>query len=225
MNRNELIKDKKKQEPVIDRIPIILDYSIQHEKIIKRQWCILLADRRLQGVLPEYPNFAYRRPPTIGDKIVNSIPDPPNRGFTFFTGKGFFPCKRCFACTKTKRPNEKKTSFTSTNTGNTYEVREFICCNTEGVVYTLECSCGLQYVGQIKRLLKIRIKEHVQQIIKGFDKYSVSKHFATCHDKDPTHLKFGGIEPYIRHWRGSHKVRTLSQLESKWIFTLDTFSP
>lgn len=42
-------------------------------------------------------------------------------------------------------------------------------------------------------------KEHVQNILKGFDKHSVSKHFAKYHNKDPTHLKFWGIVPYIRH--------------------------
>lgn len=104
-------------------------------------------------------------------------------------------------------------------------IKEFICCNTEGPVYMLEYSCGLQYVGRTRRPLRIRIKEHVQTIIKGFEKHNVSKHFLLHHNKDPTQLKFWGIEPNTKHWRGGHKVRTLSQLKSKWIFILDTFVP
>ena len=146
-------------------------------------------------------------------------------GFSsFFTSKGFLPCKRCLAFLRTKRPNEKR-KFVSTSTGDAHKIKEFICCNTEGAVYALECSCGLQYIGRTKRLLRIRIKEHVKNILKGFDNHGVSRHFATHHNKDPSHLKFWGIEPYVRHWRGSHKVRTLSQLESRWIFILDTFAP
>lgn len=106
-----------------------------------------------------------------------------------------------------------------------HEVNNFICCNTEEAVYALECSCGLQYIGRTKRPLRVRIKEHVQNILNGYDKHSVSKHFLLHHNKDPTQLRFWGIEPYVRHWRGGHKVRTLSQLESKWIYTLDTFAP
>lgn len=208
-------------------IPIIFDYSIQHkhiEKIIKRHWCILLADGHLQDILPDLPKFIYRSAPTICD-IEKRIPDPSGRGLTFCTGKEFYPCKRCLAWVKTKRPNEKKINFTSTSTGNIYEINELICCNIEGAAYALECSCGLQYIGRTKSPLKICIREHVQNILKGFDKHSVSKHFVICHNKDPTQLKFWGIEPFVRHWQGSHKVRTLSQLESKWIFTLDTFAP
>lgn len=120
---------------------------------------------------------------------------------------------------------KKKIQFTSTSTGDTYKINNFICCNTEGAVYALECSCGLQYIGRTKRQLRVWIKEHVKNILNGYDKHSVSKHFLLCHNKDPTHLKFWGIEPYIRHWRGGHNVRTLSQAESRWIFMLDTFAP
>lgn len=125
MDHGELIRDKKKHEASKDTIPIIFEYSTQHkqiEKIIKRHWSILLADRHLQDNLPTLPKFVYRRAPTICDKIVKNIPDPPGRGLTFFTGKGFYPCKRCFACVKTKRPKVKKTKFTSTSIGNTYKI-------------------------------------------------------------------------------------------------------
>lgn len=95
----------------------------------------MLTDKHLQELLPQNTKLIYKWAPTIRDKIVKSITDPPSRGFMFFTEKGFFPCKWCFACIKTKRPAEKKFTFTSTSTGNTYEVNDFICCNTEGADY------------------------------------------------------------------------------------------
>ena len=151
--------------------------------------------------------------------------DPPKKQFTFFTGKGFYPCKKCYACLRTKRPNERKTTFQSTSNGSYYEIKDFIGCNSVGAVYALECSCGLQYVGRTKRPLKIRIKDHVVNIQKGYDQHSVSRHFDAVHNRDPSHLKFWGIAPYNRPWRGGHKVRCLSQLESKYIYNMDTFAP
>ena len=156
---------------------------------------------------------------------MKSVINPPKKQFTFFTGKGFFPCKRCYACMHTKRPNKKVSTFKSNSNYTEYEIRDFIGCNTEGAVYVLECSCGLQYIGRTKRLLRIRIKEHVKNIEKGFANHSVSRHFAKVHHKDPSHLKFWGIVPYSRPWRGGHKVRALSQLESKYIYNMDTFTP
>lgn len=227
MQRKELLEDK---TPMCqqDQVPLVFDYNFQHKKIesiISRHWHILKSDTGLREVLPDRPKFIYKRAPTLRDRLVKSVIDPPKKQFSFFTGKGFYPCKRCYACTRTKRPNEKVFSFKSNSNGTQYDVNEFIGCNTEGAVYVLECSCGLQYVGRTKRLLRIRIKEHVQNIQKGFDKHNVSRHFDKYHKRDPSHLKFWGIVPYARPWRGGHKVRILSQLESKWIFSMDTLVP
>lgn len=99
----ELIKDKrKKQDSRINVAPIVLDYNAQHknvEKIIKWHWHILLTDTHLKSLHPQIPKFVYKRAPTLRDKIVKNIPDPPTIGYTFFIGKGFYPCKLCFACT------------------------------------------------------------------------------------------------------------------------------
>ena len=113
----------------------------------------------------------------------------------------------------------------ATNTGETHVIKDFIGCHTEGVVYVLQCSCNLQYVGRTKRALKVRVSEHVENIIKGFPKHSVSRHFDQVHNRDPTQLQFWGVEKYNPSWRGSHKIRTISQKESKWIHTMRTLVP
>lgn len=71
----------------MDSVPIILDFSIQYKKIeqiIRRHWSVLPLDKQLQEVLPKHPNFIYRRAPTLRDKLVKNIPDPPTKGFTTF---------------------------------------------------------------------------------------------------------------------------------------------
>lgn len=106
-----------------------------------------------------------------------------------------------------------------------YDIKDFISCRTEGVVYVLQCSCSLQYIGRTKRPMWKRIREHIQNIKKAFPKHSVSKHFAMHHNSDPTDLKFGVIQRYKPHWRGSNKIRELGKNESKWIFEMGTLAP
>lgn len=108
MDRIQLIKDVNKHKKPLEGAPLILDFSAQHkkvEKIIKNHWHILLADKQFQGSISLHPHFIYKRGPTIRDKVVKNVIDPPKRTFSFFTGKGFFPCRRCFACSKTMRAN------------------------------------------------------------------------------------------------------------------------
>lgn len=45
--------------------------------------------------------------------------------------------------------------------------------------------------------LNVRIGEHLVNIHKGFDKHSLSKHFAYCHRKDPSSLEVIGIERLV----------------------------
>ena len=129
------------------------------------------------------------------------------------------------ACRHSKKPKIKRKEFTATNTGQNYPIRDFISCHTEGVVYVLQCTCNLQYVGRTKRPLMVRIKEHIKNILKGFDKHSVTRHFAEVHHKDPRHLSFWAIDKFKKPWRGAHLVRNISQKESQWIHTLHTLVP
>lgn len=146
-------------------------------------------------------------------------------GIYFFQGKGFFPCKRCYVCRNTKQNGQKCAILFSYLWTYSYQIKDFISCRTEGVVYILQCSCSLQYIGRTKRPMWKRIQEHIQNIRNGFPKHSVSRHFALCHNKNPAGLKFWAIENYKPHWRGSNRVRELSKCESRWIFEMCTLSP
>lgn len=229
LDRNKMLEEQPKTR-VQNEVPsIVLDFNTQHRdvaKVIQKHWHILKNDKDLREILPERPNIVYKRAPTIRDLIVKSVLDPPPTStYTFFSGKGFYPCRNCYACRHARKFQGKRKDFTATNTGQNFIIRDFIGCHTEGVVYVLQCSCNLQYVGRTKRALKTRIKEHVQNIKSGFLKHNVSKHFALVHNRDPTHLQFWGIEKHKPMWRGSHLVRDISRKESRWIHTLRTLVP
>lgn len=66
-----------------------------------------------------------------------------------------------------------------------HPIEDFISCRTGGVVYLLECPCWIQYIGRTKRELWRRLREHVQNIKKGFVKHSLSRHYAEFHNEDP----------------------------------------
>lgn len=228
LDRKVMLQGSKRIPRNMEAPMLILDYNIQHrevEKVVRKHWHILKSDRHLKNILPDVPKIVYKKAPTLRDLLVRNVMDPPKSGHNFFTSKGFVPCKYCYACRHSKKTQNKRLDFSSTTTGQTYPIRDFISCHTEGVVYVLQCTCNLQYVGRTKRPLMVRIREHIQNIKKGFPKHSVSKHFALVHDKNPAHLTFWAIEKYKKHWRGAHMVRSISQIESRWIFTLRTMVP
>lgn len=66
-----------------------------------------------------------------------------------------------------KRKCEKKRKiFTAQAMDKQYPIKDLITCATVGVVYMLECDCGLQYVGRTSRHLHNRIAEYVNNIKK-----------------------------------------------------------
>lgn len=105
----------------------------------------------------------------------------------------------------------------ATSTNKEYKIGQLITCTTVGVVYMLECECGLQYIGRTSRPLHVRLGEHVNNIKKGLKSHNVSKYFKLVHGQNPRGLKFWGIEKVIKHWRGGSFLRQLSCREAHWI--------
>lgn len=157
----------------------ILDFNVhkKFEKIVRRHWPILKQDRVLGPALPEYPEFVYRKAPSLRDKLAPGVINPPvlfeNRIFSFLTG--FHTCGRCPSCKQARGNVKKRKEFFATATNKVYQIKELITCSTSGVVNILECECWLQYVGRSSRPLHVRIGEHVSNIKKGLVTHNVSK--------------------------------------------------
>lgn len=119
--------------------------------IFKRYWYILCRDRHLGEVLPEQPKFIYRRAPSFGDRAVKKILDPPGHPSIKIDLKGFFPCRKCICC-RTVRMSNRGMKKITTRENETFEIREFITCNSSYVVYLMWCPCGLFYVETFKSM-------------------------------------------------------------------------
>ena len=233
LNRADLVQDSNKQVTKEGNFEfkIVLDYNIQYrqfEKIVNKHWEVLKKDKVLGTVLPAHPRFIYRKAPSLRDVVAPGVIDPPppfkeNRIFNFLSG--FYACGRCQSCKQCKFNIKKRKEFTSFSTKKSYTIKNLITCNTEGVIYMLECDCGLQYIGRTSRSLAVRVGEHVNNIKNGFRYHSVSRHFKQYHNKNPKCLKFWGLEKVNRHWRGGNYTRHISQRESFWIFEAKVLTP
>ena len=101
-----------------------------------------------------------------------------------------------------------------------------ITCNSSNVIYGIECiKCQAQYVGQTKRKLKERIREHIYHVQKSTNISDVSYHFN--HNE---HCGMKDMRVYILDFIYAHpdskRAKSLrNTIEFNWIQKLQTQSP
>lgn len=143
----------------------------------------------------------------------------------FWDLKGFYGCGRCYSCIRVPDNNKRVKDFSDPRTNQSYIIRDFISCDTIGVVYALKCPCNLIYVGSTTRALKDCLEEHVRNIRKGSDKHHLYVHLKKMHNQSTAGMKFWGIEAPKCHWRTSNFVREISKGQSWWIQQLGSLLP
>ena len=209
--------------------PFITSYSIQHgsvKQLINKHWHLVKNDPVLKELLPERSRVIFKGAPSLRNRIAPNILNPPCSVPNFLEQlTGFYQCRRCRVCSNNSCRIRRTTMFESTATGKEHCIKPFITCGTTGVVYLLQCPCGLQYVGRTKRPLRVRLNEHITNILTGFKNHSVSKHYLLKHNKDPSNTLFLGIDKFKPNWRGSSLVREISKLEMAWIHRLKCYTP
>lgn len=228
MDRKTLLNNTRKRRNEQGEILFITGYNNQYkdvERIIHRYWPILQEDRVLSKILPRKPKFVYRRAPNLRNFLVHNAVDPPKQVKISTDLKGFYKCRRCLACRVSKPQPRKRATFKSTVDHKQYKIRKLITCQSTHVTYIIECPCHLQYVGRTTRPLAVRIREHINNIKKGFPKHHLSRHFDKVHQRDPTGLVFYGIDHVEDHWRGNNKLTLISQNETEWIYRLQSLAP
>lgn len=185
---------------------------------MKKYWPILKSDK----YPPQWPNFNYRRAPTLRNKVVYNVLDPPKTIQLFPNIKGFFICQKCLPCRTSQKQPKKKETFRSTVTGKEYKIMNMISCTSTHVTYVIECPCQYQYMGRTTRPLYV---EHINNIKKEFTTHSLSRNFREAHHRDSSVMTFYGIDVIKEHWRGENKRIKVSQNETKWIFLLNFLQP
>ena len=140
--------------------------------ILHDHQCVIDISLRLREALPKCPLVAYCRPPSL--KELLSGRSWINKWETY---KGNSPCKqpRCKACAHIKTG----TVFNSTTTGAQFHVKATADCGMRNVVYLIEYKrCTIQYVGETKNALCIRLTSHRSDIKNRRIEKPVAKHFS-----------------------------------------------
>lgn len=165
-------------------------------KIIYKYYNIL--DQYLVPLLPPKPQITFRRSHTIKNIIAPSKMEKSNKRplldiRAYFDNRtGIFNCRKrgCLTCKFISHGCSKIV----TNKGIPFQIKQFIICSTEFVIYVLLCPCSLLYVGHMIRTLRTRVGEHRRFIKKGCVTHSVPRHFPQAHNKDFGCLKVFAIE-------------------------------
>ncbi|CAN7986166.1 unnamed protein product, partial [Ixodes hexagonus] len=145
--------------------------------IHRRHQYLLQQSDKLKNIFPDAPRAVYRRPPNIRDKLVHAQlnkPSPP-------TSTGCKPCQksRCKIC----RQMCSTDIVSSTNSTFRHKIKGDVDCDSENVVYLIECStCKEQYIGQTMTAFRLRFNNHKADV-KCKPNLPVSRHFS-----QPGHL-------------------------------------
>ena len=128
---------------------------------------------------------------------------------------GMFPCNssRCPTCPYANFIDV----FSSFTNSLTYPIFYHLSCDSSCVVYVIECSsCGKRYVGQTRRTLRERIREHLRYINNSASSSPLYEHFTSvC---GPHNFSFHAISRHLNH--ESRLAR-----EAAWIRALNTRHP
>lgn len=192
------------------------------KNIIMKHWHIFEADVSMKSLFSQPPLFSYSRASNLRDRMVKADIGIKQRMQTFLgtPAKGCFPCLGCPHCNNLIKGNV----INHPHSGKQFFITEYLTCMSSWVVYLIKCPCGLLYIGETSREIKIRIGEHKSAIRTNNKKSSVARHFASA-QHTIAQLKFQVIEQIQRHQRGGDRSRKLKQREAFWIHTFNTVSP
>ena len=146
-----------------DRVVLALRYHPALpavSEMISKHYKTMTNTLELKEVFPKPPMVAYKQPPNLRRLLVRA--NLPSKARSKRIIKGTKPCTHsCGICNFIKRSPE----IVSTQTGEKFKCTSEYTCMTKGVIYVTTCShCRMQYVGQSKRRLVDRIKEHSYDI-------------------------------------------------------------
>lgn len=225
MTERTTLLSKKPKSQLASRLSFSTRYNpaaSQIKRIVRKHWHVLNSDPALKEICAEPPRFIFRRARNIRDRLVHSDMVPPSPT-TWLSNppKGFYKCNNCAQCSNSC--NAKY--FSHPRTGKKFPISSLITCTSTHVIYMLKCPCGLAYIGQTKRQLKLRIAEHKTAIRTQNMTYAMARHYKEANHGSPASLKFWGIEKIIPPPRGGDIIRKLLCREAFWIYTLGTLEP
>lgn len=194
-------------------------------RILNDKWFILRNDPILKDLIPTRPLITFRRAPTIKNLLAPSrLKQHRNINAELSSNRenGSFKCAqpRCKCCDIIKH---NVTSFKSTHSKEIFPIKYNLTCQSQYVIYLVECTCGHQYVGRTIQKLHLRLNKHRSNIKKGFLQHSVSRHIFNYHPGINTPITITPIDYIPSHVQ--NRFEKLKNKETFWIYKLQTLYP
>ena len=189
-------------------------------KIIEKYWPILGRSSGTRILTKAKIIYGSRRPRNLLDTLVKaklpSIEAPIN--------KLSYHCLRPNTCKHCPRLDRTGT-IKSHSTGRVYKTETKICCHSTNFIYCISClDCGLQYVGQTRNTVIIRMNNHLSTI-RRLDDLPLPNHMAEQHDNSQNpNIKIHIVE-FIRPPSSLKAQELRDKVERKWITRLHTLVP
>ena len=115
---------------------------------------------------------------------------------------------------------ERTCSFKSFQTSRTFPIRQDIDCLSKNLIYLIYCNlCGVQYIGETKNTLRMRMTQHRSAIKTKKLVQPVAKHFNLA-DHSIENLRVIAIEQNSSWSEKSRKAK-----ENYWELNLKTTAP
>ena len=197
------------------------------DKIVERNWDLLDKSNSTRPLLKLNMTKGNRRAKNLRDILVRArlpkitaVRDKPSKSLrqtTNYCGKPH--CQYCSIIDRSGR-------IFSIVTNKEYNTRSQVTCRSNNIVYCLICKqCGKQYVGQTKRPLVERLREHMRNINQNTDIHIVGRHF-----NEPDHEGIKSLSVQVVNFAKGHPDSKSSltmrlELESMWIKRLRSYVP
>ena len=191
------------------------------KRVVTKNWDLLGKSCTTRSIHQKPVLAAFRRQKNLKDLLVRARlpqllqPKEPNSNV----------CLRPNTCRYCPKLNTEGRILCSAS-GRTCMSGYNVCCTSSNLIYCITCKqCGIQYVGQTKNELKIRLLAHFLKISKNDAESEIARHF-----NSPHHMGLDDVEISIvdfvyaaQHTTKAKHLRDL--LEFNWIQRLHTNAP
>ena len=227
LERNTLLepKEKKDKEPE-DNIFLVQTFRPCRNSLtdtIKKNWNILGKSKTTKNMYRSNLICSLKKPKCVRDYLVkartNYDPNGDSKNPNLNTNECKKPnCKYCELLTKTG-------SITSKTTKEKFTTKHNVTCNSSNLIYCIECKkCNIQYVGQTKRKIKERVREHIYHTNKGILSSDVPHHFSgkTC---SPNDMMVHILDFTYEHPDSKRAKSLRNTIEFNWVQRIKSMAP
>ena len=225
LERSNLLKTNAKNKAPLENTVVLTTTYHQGEQYVprtmKKNWDILARSCTTKGMYRNKLLTGYRKPKSLHNHLVRAkVNYHPEKGeSTNDPNRNACPKKDCIYC------NLLETSGKLKFADREIETKHNITCNSSNLIYCIECTkCQHKYVGQTKRKIKDRMREHLYGIKKQKDT-DVSYHFNTNGHKGKHDMKVYILDFIFAHPESTRSKSLRHKIEFNWIQRLQTVAP